>query len=111
MTTSGCVDVVGCDKSVYESGGGGRGGNGGGGGDGVGEWSGVMGLSEVRCGLMSRVMSVPSGVVVGGSSWVSWSMCSMVDYVSPITSSSWSVCRVKVDVMCPKTVGWFLLPV
>ena len=41
MTTSGCVDVVGCDRSVCESGGGG------GGGDGVGEWSGVMGLGEV----------------------------------------------------------------
>ena len=38
MTTSGCEDVVGCERSGCESGGGG-------GGDGVGEWSGVMSLS------------------------------------------------------------------
>ena len=40
-TTSGCVDVVSCGGPVTESSGGG------GGGDGVGEWSGVIGLGEV----------------------------------------------------------------
>ena len=42
MTTSGYEDVAGCERSGCESGGGG---GGGGGGDGVGKWSGVMGLS------------------------------------------------------------------
>ena len=112
MTTSSCVDGFGCDMSrCGDVGGGGGGGDVGGGGDGVGEWSGVMGFSKVHCGLMSGVMSVSSGVVVGGSSWVLGSMCSTVDCTSPIMSPSWLVCHVKVDVMCPKNVGWFLLPV
>ena len=42
-TTSGCMDAVGCGGHCFESGGGGGGGDGGGG-DGVGEWSGVIGL-------------------------------------------------------------------
>ena len=44
MTTFSCVDVVGCVGPIYDSGGGGGGGDDGGGGDGVGKWSGVMGL-------------------------------------------------------------------
>ena len=40
-TTSSCLDAIGCGGTFSESGGGG------GGGDGVGEWSGVIGLGEV----------------------------------------------------------------
>ena len=105
MVAFGCEDVVSCRSC-----GGGGGGDDGSGGDGVGEWSGVIGLAEVHCGISSRDMSASGGRVVGGSSWVSGSMCSTVDCVSQIKLPSWSVCRVKVDVMCPKTVGWVLLP-
>ena len=99
MTTSDYVDVVGCDRSVCESGGGGGGGDGGGSGDGVGEWSGVMGLGEVSCGIASE----------GRLAWGSGSVGSMVDVTCPITYPSWSDCHVKVDVMCANTMGCVLL--
>ena len=81
-TTSDCLDATGCGGPCSKSGGGG------GGGDGVGEWSGVIGLGEVWvsgglsgqggesksnniwliCWAMSSSFSSPAvGAVVGGS--------------------------------------------
>ena len=110
MTTSDCVDEVGCDRSGCESGGGGGGWDDVGSGDGVGEWSRVMGLSKVCCGLSSGVMSTSGGVVVGRSAWGSGSIGSMVNCTCPITSPSWSD-QVKVDVRCENTLGCALLPI
>ena len=117
MFASGCDDVVGWDRSGWESGGGGGGGDddGGGGDDGgsgdvVGEWSGVMGLSEVGCKLTSDSGSISGGLVVGKSVWGWGLMCSMVDCTWPIMSPSW-LDRVKVDVRCAITWGFVLLSV
>ena len=92
--TSGCVDAVSCGGPTTESGGGGCGGDGGGGGDGVGEWSGVIGLGEVwlsgglsgrGCEFMSKDISASVGAEVGRSAWSTGSVGAIVEDRCPVT--------------------------
>ena len=88
MTTSGCEadGGFGCESR----GGGGGGDDGGGGGDGVGEWSGVKRVTGLRGGLWSEEIPAFDGDV-GGSFWASTSICSMTEWMSPITSPPSSI--------------------
>ena len=72
-----CADAFSLTTGVGDGGGGGGGDGDGRGGDGVGEWSGVVGLVEVGRGLSEEISA--SDGVVGRSFWVSWSIFSVID--------------------------------
>ena len=109
-TTSGCVDVVSCGGRVSKSGSGG-------GGDGVGKWSGVIGLGEVwlsggssgrGCDFRSGSPSV--GAVAGRSSWGIGSVGAIMEDRFPITLASLSGFLLKFDVMVATIGGWAPYP-
>ena len=117
-TTSGCVDVVSCGGPFFESGGGGGGGDGSGGGDGVGEWSGVIGLGEVWLsgglsgqGCEFRSGSPSVGEMAGRLAWGTGSADAIVEDICPVTLPSLSGFLVKVDVMVATIGGYAPCPV